>query len=206
MNFTTTQLLRYHPLTALLILTNQASGLRLNIDQIRVERVEALEEGRARVTLEYFDDPAPVTRQLYTGRGTVICSRIDVEEFFGARDITLKVPYPTTTLDVLAAMQERTGIVFDLNDFEQDTAFEPSAELVAQSTSLRWVGKTTLKLEQDPDYKIDLNTLIQKNVLNGFFISDLSKLGNVLDGFYQADLDHLKQNLEGFKLPGSHQP
>lgn len=204
--FDIARLMTYHPLPALLIMINGSTGLRLNPNQIRVNSIESLDGNLSKATVEYYKDDNPAVKQIYSGSGTVIYPRIDVGEFIGSQELSLRVPYPTTVLDVLSVMHEKTRIVFDLDDFEQNTIFGESVVLKSMSSSLRWVGETVIELEPDPDYKVDLSELIKTNILNGFYLGNLDTLNNVLSGFTAAEIDKLGNILPGFSLPGSQQP
>lgn len=189
MHFNTAKLLTYHPYPALLLMTNQALGLNLNPNQVTVKKIESLGGVKTRVTLGYYDDQSLSTRQRYTGDGTVIYSRIDAYTFLESRELKVRVPTPTSTLDVLAELSRMTGIVFDRYDFEQAPVFGDSVVLVASPTSLRWVGRARVSLIADPDQQSNIAELISVSELNGFYINNINELSPT--------------SLSGFELAGS---
>lgn len=140
MAFTLKRLLRFDPLSALLILVNQQAGSSLNPNQIKAAVVESLGGTLTRVTLSAFAPEQEWIAQEYQGNKVLTYHRLDLATFFHS-GFTVEAHLPLTVHSLLEKLNQRQGLVFADSDFDQAVISTSPFTLKAKATSLRWVGQ-----------------------------------------------------------------
>lgn len=134
------RLLRFDPLSALLIMVNQQAGTCLNPNQIKATVVEPLQGTLTRVTLSAFAPDHEWIAQEYQGNQTLTYHRLDLGTFF-RQGLTVEARLPLTVFSLLEMLNHRQGLVFADSDFDQAVIEQSSFVLKAKASSLRWVGQ-----------------------------------------------------------------
>lgn len=170
----TLRLLKYDPAVALLIMANNHFNITLRPeftsvgDPVSVDGSDQLTE----VTIRTHDTRDEVIYRGYTGELTYRYNRINVADVFA--DTVLDLTPPITILGVLTNIANASGCVFTEDDFENALVTTNTFELKAKSNSLRWVGQTTVMLNE-PGVSVQLAEAFPNNVLNGLYAPDLSE-------------------------------
>lgn len=169
MKFTPERLLRMTPLAALLVIINEACGTTLNPNQIRVKQITSLGDRETKVRLEAFKPRNKFDKQVYKGEADFTYNRLDVGQVLGF-EYSIRTPLPSTTQDVLEAITETVGVVFDENDFELEVVQNTPYTLKAKPESLRWVGQVELNLNTEVIPLTPLQDIITNTELDGLHL------------------------------------
>jgi hypothetical protein len=120
-------------------------------------------------------------------------TRLDPDSFFRTATETLVIDgltMPTTGQAILDRLSVLTGVVFDIDDFEQlEVSNYGNATLVSKPTSLRWVG--SLKVSLVNTLKRTLASALNVKSAPLVFRS-LGQVGRVADFVYGARYDFTK--------------
>lgn len=214
----TLRLLKFSPSVALLIMANNHHNLHLREEYARVGVPVAITEDITEVVIESFDSKNDFIPTPYTGSFTYRYRRLSVAEVFG--ELRLNLTPPLTVKGILDNISRLTGVVLEEDDFENALIETDTFELVAQPTSLRWVGQTTVVLNK-PGVVLSLADAFPNNILDGLVGPDYGTdtplslvIGTLrLDGLYLPWDDGYplskvitKTLLNGLYLPGDEGP
>lgn len=164
----TLRLLKYDPAVALLIMANNHFNITLRPEFSVVSDPVPVDgsETRTDVTISTRDTVDEVIYSSYSGQMTYRYDRLHVADVFAG--MTLDITPPITILGVLTNMAAASGLAFTEDDFENALIEGSSFELIAKPNSLRWVGQTTVMLNE-PGVSIQLADAFPNNVLNGLY-------------------------------------
>jgi len=164
----TLRLLKYDPAVALLIMANNHFNITLRPEFTTVGDpvVVAGSETLTDVVIKTRDTIDEVIYSSYTGQMTYRYNRISVSEIFAG--MSLDITPPITILGVLTNMAAASGLAFTEDDFENGLVESNSFVLKAKPNSLRWVGQTTVMLNE-PGVSLQLADAFSNNILNGFY-------------------------------------
>lgn len=169
----TLRLLKYDPAVALLIMVNDHLNIYLLPEYAKVHSPTAVVEGglATDVTVDTFDSGNDFIPRQYTGSLTYRFNRLSVSEILGT--LTLSLTPPVTVAGVMANLAAATGLVITDDDFENGLVETNSFTLTAKPQSLRWVGSTTVMLNE-PGELLELAVAFPNNILNGLTPPDFS--------------------------------
>lgn len=146
--------LAWSPWTALIQMVNDAYGYDLDETLVTLVAVEPLEEGQVEVTLASSrgDKRWGILPAVPEDEFTVVYSRLSLEELLDddQTPIPIGLSRPTTTLEVVRVLAERSDIVFDDNDFVHERIELTDANpylLTAGPLSLRWYGELPIAFD-----------------------------------------------------------
>lgn len=163
----TLRLLKYDPAVALLIMVNNHLNLHLREEFARAHSPQAMDEGTlTQVTVETFDSINDFIPRIYTGSFTYTYDRLSIEEVFGP--LVLNLTPPVTVVGVMTELANASGMVFTEDDFENALVDTNSFTLTAKPGSLRWVGSTTVMLNE-PGTAIELADAFPNTLLDGLY-------------------------------------
>lgn len=158
------RLLKFTPDEAIIMMANSNLNTQLRSEIVRVGEVIPLDGLRARVTVTSIDAQYDMIQNPYVGRHTLEYSRYDLAEVFGQLFIDVKLP--TTVYNILDYITDRTGIVFDDNDFNNGVIEDTEFTLYAKSNSKRWVGGVKIILT-DEEVGIHISQWLSTNRHDG---------------------------------------
>ncbi len=152
MELNTLSLLKLTPTEALMVIGNESLGLSMSPSNCVVENILGMGGRLTEVTVKaHYDGSRPINTDAianpYEGSATFIMNRLDLSTIFG-NGFAVKSSQYTTTGNILMAITDKTGIVFDEHDFENLTVDSTSVVLVAKPESRRWVGEVTITLNE----------------------------------------------------------
>lgn len=152
MELNTLNLLRLTPTEALMVIGNESLGLSMSPSNCVVENILGMGGRLTEVTVKaQYDGSRPINSDAvanpYEGSVTFIMNRLDLGDVFGNVFVVKSNRY-TTIGNLLMAITNKTGIVFDEHDFENTTVDSTSVVLTAKPESRRWVGEVTITLNE----------------------------------------------------------
>lgn len=168
----TLRLLKYDPAVALLILANNHLNLRMMPQGVSVSAPVAIDETVTEVTFTAHDSIDEYIETRFTGSMKYRYHRIHVADYFAG--MTLEVSPPVTVRGVMNNLALASGLVITDDDFENALVEGASFELKAKASSLRWVGQTTVMLEE-PAETLELAEAFSNNILNGLWPPDFGQ-------------------------------
>lgn len=160
----TLRLLKYDPAVALLIMANNDFNINLAPQYAKVSEPTALGEFLTSVDIVTHPSNDPGIFRQVTGQINYRFNRIHVSDVFGS--MRLDVTPPATVLGIMQNLARASGLVITEDDFENGLVDTESFVLRAKPQSLRWVGETTVMLN-DPGETIALSEAFPNNILNG---------------------------------------
>lgn len=138
------------PLTALEELLANAVKPGVEIDELMVVGMTALEGTLTRIDVALNLQPNDLSSWVYGGTTSIEYNRIDLADFFSGIALKFKPPsFPTTTAWLCSKIASVGKIKFDPNDFIQESITEEMAVnyfLKANPTSLRFIGQVSVSL------------------------------------------------------------
>lgn len=141
------RLLKFSPDDAVLMMANQVLGTYLRPEIARVGAVLALEGRRTLVPIEVLDVTPEMIQNPYDGTFQLEYNRYDLTEVFGR--ILIEASLPTTVDNLIRTLSQKTGIVFDKDDFSNEVVDTASYTLIANPGSKRWVGDVEIQIDED---------------------------------------------------------
>lgn len=162
----TLRLLKHDPTVALLILANNHLNLRMMPQGISVSTPTAIGETLTEVTFTAHESVDEYIETRYTGSFRYRYNRLDVNDYFAG--LTLEVSPPVTVRGVMNNLALASGLVITDDDFENALVDGSSFELKASAKSLRWVGSTTVVLDE-PTETLELSDVFSNNILDGLW-------------------------------------
>lgn len=167
----TLRLLKYDPAVALLIMANNHFNIHLRPEFTSVSTPVVIDaaQGLTEVTIQTKDSTDDGIYRQYSGSMKYRYKRLSVEEVFAGMSMDLTPPL--TIGGVLQNIAAASGLVFTEDDFENGLIQTSSFVLKAKPTSLRWVGQTTVMLNE-PGVSIQLADAFANNILNGLYPPD----------------------------------
>jgi hypothetical protein len=165
----TLRLLKYDPTVALLILANNHLNLRMMPQGISVSTPTAIGRTLTEVTFTAHESIDEYIETRYTGSLRYRYNRLDVNDYFAG--LELEVSPPVTVRGVMNNLALASGLVITDDDFENALVEGSSFELKASANSLRWVGSTTVVLEE-PAETLELSEAFANNILDGLYPPD----------------------------------
>lgn len=160
----TLRLLKHPPSVALLIMANNHHNLHLRPEYARVGAPVTVNGAVTEVVIESFDSGNDFIPNIYSNQFTFRYRRLNVADVLG--NIRLNLTPPITIAGVVENIAQLSGVVIVEDDFENGLVEEETFILRAKSESLRWVGQTTVVLNQ-PDVIQPLAQAFPNNVLSG---------------------------------------
>lgn len=142
-NFSLEQLLQWSPLEALLIAYNDKFGTQLNPRYVELVHVIPDDAGRAIVKLKARGVLPNADDQRFFNSGSFSIQRLDLGELFDSV-FAIEQFDRIMSRDVARIITQRTGVVFDENDFIEDILTPENNILQVSPYSLRWHGQLTI--------------------------------------------------------------
>lgn len=143
MERTTRDYLRLPPWEALLEIVNDTHNLVLSPHTTTLRNMEVVDTETVEVTLSV--NRSTSHRQLLPPFDEHVFQyqRLDLTRFFRVNTPVTVPDVPLTTKDLVRVLTDRTGVVFDINDFRHQSldGVTPPYTLKAHPRSLRWVGQ-----------------------------------------------------------------
>jgi len=171
----TLDLLRLTPEAALRELIAEAVVPGISAKSFKLGVPVAVSGNDTAIRLELDKLNVPVDMWAYTGSVDFEYPRLDLGAEFSKFEPVAIVDFPTTTQSICASLTKRYGILFDTNDFVDETvSFDERGDFVlkCKPESLRWVGQYPLTIKQRI---IPLNIAFNDRVLDFY---DTPSLGN----------------------------
>lgn len=165
----TLRLLKHDPTVALLILANNHLNLRMMPQGTSVSSPVAIDKALTEVIFTAHASVDEYIETRYTGSLKYRYHRLDVADYFSG--LTLEVTPPVTVRGVMNNLALASGLVITDDDFENALVEGASFELKAKPNSLRWVGQTTVMLEQPAD-ALELAVAFSNNILDGLWVPE----------------------------------
>ena len=165
----TLRLLKYDPAVALLIMANNHLNLRMMPQYVSISAPRAIDFDTTEVTFTSHTSVDRNIPSLYTGEFDYRYKRIDVNDIFAGMSLDLMPP--ATIRGIINNLSLATGLVVTADDFENGLVEGSFFVLKAKPGSLRWVGETTVVLNE-PGETIDLAEAFSNNILNGLWAPD----------------------------------
>lgn len=140
--FALSDLLKYPPEEAMFIAFNIISGTNLNPRYIMVSERTPSTTAKMRVKIKARE--CGEGEEVHAkGEGSILVNRLNLNDFFNGE---VKVPFDgrITSMDVANIINQRTGIVFDSDDFIEEIIEEQGGTLKASPISLRWFGEVAV--------------------------------------------------------------
>jgi hypothetical protein len=162
----TLRLLKFDPAVALLIMANNQLNTNLMPQYAEVSAPTALDEFLTSVVITTHPSNDDGIYRRHTGSITYRYNRIHVADIFGS--MRLDLTPPTTVGGVMTNLANASGLVITDDDFENGLVTGNSFVLKAKPQSLRWVGETTVMLN-DPGEAIQLSEAFPINILDGLY-------------------------------------
>lgn len=162
----TLRLLKYDPSVALLIMANNHYNINLRPEYARAVNPTALGETLTEVTIETFDSIDSFIYRRCVGTMRYRYNRIRVSDVF--TDLVLDITPPATIGGMMNNLALASGLIITDDDFENGLIEGDSFVLKAKPGSLRWVGETTVMLNEPAEYE-SLADAFPNNVLNGLY-------------------------------------
>lgn len=141
-NFNADRLLTMPPEEALLIRINEVLGISLNPRYVKIGDVIMSDGAYLDIVIKARDDN-PEAIQFVTGECVVKIERLDITEVFGPV-VNVEYDGKISTYDIGRILEQRTGIVFDENDFIDQVITPVNNTLFINSISRRWFGQITV--------------------------------------------------------------
>lgn len=138
------RLLKFSPTEAIIMLANYGMGTQLRPEICEVGQPVSLDHTLTQVSIKTLPVYPEMIQNPYTGESVFTYNRYDLEEIF--EQIVASIKPPTTVRNLLDMLQQNTGIVFDANDFNDETITTDTFVLKAAETSKRWVGEVGVVL------------------------------------------------------------
>lgn len=161
----TLRLLKFDPAVALLIMANNQLNTNLMPQHATVGEPTSLGEKLTSVVITTRPTVDPVIYRRHSGSIVYQFERIPVSDIFGG--MRLNATPPLTIQGVMQSIAFESGLSITDRDFENGVITGNSFELKAQPGSLRWVGQTTVMLNE-PAELITLGEAFPNNILSGF--------------------------------------
>lgn len=139
-NFTFEDLLTYSPFEALLIAFNETHGTALNPRYVALDKVVSAVGELATVRIKAIPYSVSMGTQSFSGQCNINVKRIDLRYFFPSGYV-IDGFEKLTAHDVARIIGDGTGVVFDVNDVEEDIITIENNVLRAGANSLRWYGQ-----------------------------------------------------------------
>jgi hypothetical protein len=162
----TLRLLKHDPTVALLILANNHLNLRMMPQGISVSAPTAIGGTLTEVTFTAHESVDEYIETRYTGSFRYRYNRLNVSDYFAG--LALEVSPPVTVRGVMNNLALASGLVITDDDFENALVEGSSFELKASVNSLRWVGSTTVVLDE-PTETLELSEVFSNNILDGLW-------------------------------------
>lgn len=143
-NFTLDQLLTYTPLQAALIAFNDVHGTQLNPRFVELDKIVSSNGQDIVLRLKARTSNPNAEDNRFGGSGDITVKRLNLATIF-PRPFVMEYFGEVVSHDVARTITERTGIVFDQNDFESVVLTPTNAILKASPNSLRWYGQMTVQ-------------------------------------------------------------
>jgi hypothetical protein len=181
----TLRLLKFDPAVALLIMANNHLNIYLRAEFATVGTPTVVQDALTDVVITTHESTDENIYRQHTGQLTYRYNRIDVADVFGG--MSLDLTPPTTVASVMNNITLASGLVITADDFENALISDSSFVLTAKSTSLRWVGETTVTLGETGT-SLSLAEAFSNNILNGLIapasVGELDEVfnNNVLNG------------------------
>jgi hypothetical protein len=141
-NFNADRLLTMSPEEALLIRINEVLGISLNPRYVKIGDVIMSDGAYLDIVIKARDDN-PEATQFVTGECVVKIERLDITEVFGPV-VNVEYDGKISAYDIGRILEQRTGIVFDENDFIDQVITPVNNTLFINSISRRWFGQITV--------------------------------------------------------------
>lgn len=161
----TLRLLKYDPAVALLIMANNQLNTNLLPQYSSVSAPTSISGSLTSVEISTHETVDEYIYRRHTGSMVYRYNRIDVADVFGG--MILDLTPPLTIYGVMENLAAASGLVFTDDDFENALVLANSFVLKAKPESLRWVGETTVVLNE-PREVIRFADAFPNNILNGF--------------------------------------
>lgn len=141
----TSELLKYPPLDALLIIANESLNTSLNPGNCTIASIAKITGTLTECTVAGKSPAADNCANSYENQVVFVYNRIALPTIFG--DV-LNQPgsLPTTVKNITEQITKHTGIVFDEHDFEDRIINELPITLTPMPESRRWTGSLTIAL------------------------------------------------------------
>lgn len=142
-NFPLEQLLQMSPFEAMLIAYNEEHGTQLNPRFIAIDQILSSDGPTLSLRLKARTDLPNKDDQRFSNACIITVERLNFADLFTAPFI---VPYgeAITSFDVGRNITQKTGVVFDENDFISDVITPDNPIVRAGLHSLRWYGELTV--------------------------------------------------------------
>lgn len=142
--FTLEHLLRMAPYEALLISYNELHGTQLNPRYVVIDEIIDSTGPELTLRLKAASFPPNSEEGRFTGEGTITVQRLDIGELFGNVPVAIPTGGRMLSYDAARYLTQRSGIVFDSNDFVETILTPENNVLRASPNSLRWYGQLTI--------------------------------------------------------------
>ncbi len=146
-NFSLEQLLQWPPVEALMIAYNDKFGTQLNPRYVEIVHVIPGDDGQAVVKLKARDVLPNAEDRRFFNSGSFSIQRLDLGALFDNVFVIEQLDR-IMSRDVARIITQRTGVVFDANDFIEDILTPENNVLRASPYSLRWYGELTIAQAQ----------------------------------------------------------
>lgn len=145
----TPELLKLSPLAALETLIQASLKSGFNVKYLKIGPTQARSGLATAVTLSLDKEQTPVDYWVFDGDTEFVYQRLDLKTFFEGLNVHFTVDFPLSTVELLRHLSRRFNIVFDSDDFADDTiGFTSGHVLTALAQSRRWVGQLAVTLQQ----------------------------------------------------------
>lgn len=184
----TLRLLKFHPAVALLIMVNNHLNIHLRPEFVTVGTPTVVEDDVTDVLIQTKPSINDAIYRAYTGEVTYRYRRLNVADVFAG--MNLDITPPITIRGVMENIAAASGLAITDNDFENGLVETNSFTLTAKPNSLRWVGSTTVMLNE-PGKTVMLADAFPDNVLDGFYAPDFGPDVSLPESAPKTDLDGL---------------
>ena len=160
----TRPLLLKPPTDALVDILNFNNGKYIQYNSVYFENMTPLDGRRTQITIRALPHQSGVHR--YIGQKTFVYHRLDLAELFTGDELDLTLVNPTSTYEILNALQSIDEFIFVQNDFVIETIPQgvTSYTLKAGPNSLRFKGEVTFNIAPPP---LSLDDIIWNTLLGG---------------------------------------
>lgn len=182
------RLLKFSPTDAIFMMANSSLNTQLRPEIATVGEPVSLGGRRTRIGIFSTSHKPRMVQNPYTGNTVLEYNRYDLGDVFD--QILLDITPPTTVKSILDEIVEKTGIVFDDQDFENERVDSSTYILKAAVSSKRWVGEVSVTLGADI-IGVHISQWLTTNYHDGLVVGDVDYIwdhfpNDILDGLQRG--------------------
>lgn len=136
-------LLKMSPLQAAVHVIGEKLNTPISPSRVDIVPVEDRPDGTLSIVVRTSDDAQSYFHNRYVGEGSVILKRLSLNTLGTP---TVNVTLPTTTANIIEALSQQFGIVFDEADYVLEPVRANTHIVKAKTLSLRWMGQVTVTI------------------------------------------------------------